>query len=144
METEPLKIFGSFEQGRIAPAHMQLSTSCNRVAVIDGHMECVSVSLSKATTAVEIIHVWQTFSAEPQALLLPTAPTHPTQYFFEDHFPQPRKHRSLGNGMTASIGRLRPCPIFGWKFVVLSHNTIRGAAGGAILNAELLVKKGML
>lgn len=144
METEPLKIFGSFEHGCITPAQMQLSASCNRVAVIDGHMECVSVSLSKEAVAEEIIHAWQTFSAEPQTLFLPTAPTHPTQYFFEDHFPQPRKHRMLGNGMTASIGRLRPCPIFGWKFVVLSHNTIRGAAGGAILNAELLAKKRMM
>lgn len=144
METEPLKIFGALSDGRIVSSNMQLSASCNRVAVVDGHTECVSIRLSKETTEEEIIDAWQTFRAEPQDLRLPTAPEHPTQYLSEENVPQPRKHRLLGNGMTAAIGRLRPCPIFGWKFVVLSHNTIRGAAGGAILNAELLVKTGAI
>ncbi|MEK7452144.1 MAG: aspartate-semialdehyde dehydrogenase [Patescibacteria group bacterium] len=144
METEPLKIFGTMIDDRIVPSNIRLSASCNRIAVVDGHMECVSLSLSKDVSAEDIIDAWQTFRTEPQTLELPSAPTHPTHYFFEENFPQPRKHRMLGNGMTVAIGRLRPCPIFGWKFVLLSHNTIRGAAGGAILNAELLVKKGMV
>ncbi len=144
MESEPLKIFGTLKKDRITPSAMRLSASCNRVAVIDGHTECVSISLNKDAGAEEILETWQTFSGEPQALALPTAPKFPIVYFSEENFPQPRKHRFLGNGMTVAIGRLRPCPIFGWKFVLLSHNTIRGAAGGAILNAEILVKKGLI
>ncbi|MBI4713799.1 aspartate-semialdehyde dehydrogenase [Candidatus Uhrbacteria bacterium] len=135
METEPLKILG---------VPIKISAQCNRVAVVDGHTESIAVKLSKSARVEEIIEAWKTFRAEPQTLQLPTAPAHPICYFKEDNFPQPRKHRMLEHGMVVSIGRLRPCPIMDWKFTVLSHNTIRGAAGGAILNAELLVKNGFI
>lgn len=135
METEPLKIL-------CVP--MTISAACNRVAVIDGHTECVSVRLEHKASAQEIIDVWESYRGEPQVLDLPMAPRQPIRYFHEDVFPQPRKHRMLDKGMAVSIGRLRPCPILDWKFTLVSHNTIRGAAGGAILNAELMLKKGLV
>lgn len=135
MESEPLKILG---------VPMTISATCNRVAVIDGHTQCVSMRLKSPATADEIIRAWESYRGEPQTLDLPLAPTHPIHYFHEDHYPQPRKQRMLDKGMAVVIGRLRACPILGWKFTLLSHNTIRGAAGGAILNAELMVAKKML
>lgn len=135
METEPLKIFG---------IPMKISAQCNRVAVVDGHMESVAVKLSHAAHAEEIIDAWRSYRAEPQELQLPMSPKQPIYYFDEENYPQPRKHRMLERGMAVSIGRLRACSILDWKFTVLSHNTIRGAAGGAILNAELLVKNGFI
>lgn len=135
LETEPLKILS---------VPCKISAQCNRVAVVDGHTESVSVRLSKTAQASEMIEAWRSFAGEPQRFELPFAPKQPIHYFDEDMYPQPRKHRLLERGMAVSIGRLRPCPILDWKFTVLSHNTIRGAAGGAILNAELLVKKGMI
>lgn len=134
MESEPLKIFGR---------PMTISAHCNRVAVVDGHMECVSVRLSKQVAAEDLIRAWRSFRSIPQELALPSAPITPIYYMDGDAEPQPRKHRLIENGMAVCVGRLRPCPILGWKFVILSHNTIRGAAGGAILNAELLVKQGL-
>jgi len=144
VESEPLKIFGAYTGQAIQPSAFKLSAHCNRVAVLDGHLECVSVKLAKQATPEAIKDAWKSFSGEPQALDLPMAPTRPIHYFEEDKFPQPRLHRSLDKGMAVSIGRLRPCPIFDYKFVLLSHNTVRGAAGGAILNAELMVKKGYI
>ena len=144
IETEPLKIFGQYEEGKIKYQDFKISAQCNRVAVTDGHLECVSVSLSQKVSEKEIIKVWQEFTAEPQQLKLPSAPQKPLYYFHEDNYPQPKLHRNLDKGMAASIGRLRKCNIFDYKFNVLSHNTIRGAAGGAILNAELMIKKGYL
>ncbi len=144
IETEPLKIFGQYEEGNVKHQNFKISAQCNRVAVTNGHLECVSISLSKKVSEKEIIKVWQDFSGEPQKLDLPSAPKNPLHYFYEDHYPQPRLHRNLDKGMSVSIGRLRNCNIFDFKFNVLSHNTIRGAAGGAILNAELMVKKGYI
>jgi aspartate-semialdehyde dehydrogenase len=144
IETEPLKIFGQYEKGKIIYQDFKISAQCNRVAVTDGHLEGVSVSLSKKVSEKEIIKAWQGFTAEPQKLGLPSAPKKPLYYFHEDNYPQPKLHRNLDKGMAASIGRLRKCNIFDYKFNVLSHNTIRGAAGGAILNAELMIKKGYL
>ncbi len=144
IETEPLKIFGDLINGRVEPAVMNISATCNRIAVIDGHMECVSVRLGRAATAEEIIEAWEDYRAEPQDMGLPTAPEQPIHYHREDHYPQPRKHRMLDKGMAVSIGRLRPCSILDWKFTLLSHNTIRGAAGGALLNAELMVEMGLV
>lgn len=144
VETEPLKILGSLHNSRIQPYPMTISAQCNRVAVMNGHMECVSVKLRKEATAEEIIQAWQNFSAEPQALQLPTAPNRPIVYLTDEKHPQPKIHRLLEKGMAVSIGRLRKCPILDWKFALLSHNTIRGAAGCAILNAELMVKKGLI
>jgi aspartate-semialdehyde dehydrogenase len=144
VETEPLKILGTFAKDHIEPLQIKISAQCNRVPVIDGHTEAVQVKLKKKATKEEIINAWRTFKAEPQELNLPFAPQPAIYYMEQDNYPQPRKHRDLGRGMAVSVGRLRECPIFDWKFVVLSHNTARGAAGGAILCAELMKGKGML
>ena len=144
IETEPLKILGHFNQHEIQPYQMQISAQCNRVAVMDGHMACVSVKMNRATDAEEIIHAWRTFSSGLQSLNLPMSPKNPIVYFSDDRHPQPKLHRHLDKGMTVSIGRLRKCSIFDLKFTILSHNTIRGAAGSAILNGELMVKKGFI
>jgi aspartate-semialdehyde dehydrogenase len=142
LETEPLKILGTLQDGIIQPYAMRLSAHCNRVAVADGHTACISVRLQKSAQAHEIIEAWQTFTATPQHQQLPSAPTKPLVYMSEERYPQPKLHRQIGQGMAVAIGRLRPCPLFDWKFVVLSHNTIRGAAGCAILNAELMHHQG--
>ncbi len=144
MQTETLKIFGKFFEKKIINLDLKVSASCNRVAVLDGHMECVSVKLKKKAAMDEIISAWEGYSAEPQKLSLPLAPLKPIHYFREENYPQPKLHRNIDKGMAVSIGRLRECPIFDYKFVVLSHNTIRGAAGGAILNAELMLKQGYI
>lgn len=144
MESEPLKIFGNYSDDGIKFADLKVSASCNRVAVSDGHLESISVSLQKSATIEEMIDTFNNFRAEPQSLNLPMAPRQPVHYFNEVNYPQPRLHRMLERGMAVSVGRLRECTIFDYKFTVLSHNTIRGAAGGAILNAELMQKKGMI
>ena len=144
IETEPLKIFGDLINDHVEPAVMNISASCNRIAVVDGHMECVSVRLGRQASAQEIIEAWEDYRAEPQEMGLPTAPGRPVHYHREDNYPQPRKHRMLDKGMAVSVGRLRECSILDWKFTLLSHNTIRGAAGGALLNAELMVEMGLV
>lgn len=145
MEKEPLKILGKMKaDGAVENANIKISAQCNRVAVIDGHLECVQVKLKKKPTAEEIIDSWVNFKSEPQKLNLPSAPKQPIYYFYEEKYPQPKIHRNLQNGMAVSVGRLRECSLFDYKFVVLSHNTVRGAAGGTILIAELLYSKGYL
>lgn len=144
METETLKILGTIENNSFKYAPIKVSAQCNRVAVINGHLECVNVKLKTKATPNEIIKVWQNYRAEPQQLQLPSAPDPLIYYFENEKYPQPRLHRDLGNGMAVSIGRLRECPLFDYKFVVLSHNTIRGAAGGAILNTEILIAQNYL
>lgn len=139
LETEPLKIFGRITEGKIVPATFAMSAHCNRVAVTDGHMECVSIKLKNKASKQEIINAWQSFTSEAQRLMLPSAPKHPIHYLEGDASPQPRLHRHRDKGMAVSVGRLRECPLFDYKFVLLSHNTIRGAAGGALLCAELLM-----
>lgn len=141
LETEPLKILGKYENGKIIPAHFKISAQCNRVAVTDGHTESVSVKLWKKTSPEEIIETWKNFSGKPQDRKLPSAPYHPIHYYSNITFPQPKLHRDSDKGMAVSIGRLRPCSVFDYKFTLLSHNTIRGAAGSAILNAEMLVSE---
>jgi len=140
METEPLKILGSLKNGRIKNLNLKISAQCNRVAVLDGHLEAVQIKLKKKTSAENIINEWKRFTGLPQKLKLPLAPIHPIYYFEQEKYPQPKLHRNLDKGMAVSIGRLRECSLFDYKFVVLSHNTVRGAAGGAILNAELMLK----
>lgn len=144
VEKEPLKIMGTYHEKVIVPYPMRLSAQCTRVSVTDGHLACVSVKLKRKANANDIIAAWREFEGEPQQLKLPTAPKHPILYLEDERHPQPKLHRSLEGGMAVSIGRLRECPLFDWKFILLSHNTIRGAAGCAILNAELMVKKGYL
>ena len=142
LETEPCKILGTLVAGRIDFCPLKISAQCNRVPVQDGHLECVSVKFKQKVSKEQIIDAWKSLTSEAQAMALPTAPEHPIHYFEEAKYPQPKLHRLLDKGMAVSIGRLRECPLFDFKFVLLSHNTIRGAAGGAILNAELMLKKG--
>ena len=144
METEPLKIFGTYKDGTITNLDMTISAQCNRVAVVHGHTECLSVKLKNRGSKEDLIQAWNSFESEPQRLKLPTAPVHPTIYMEELSYPQPKLHRNLDKGMVASVGKLQECPLLDYKFVVLSHNTIRGAAGGAVLNAEYLVATGYI
>ena len=144
MQEETQKLLGTLNGSRIDPAPFAMSASCNRVAVEDGHTESISVRMKKKTSAEEIIAQWNNFRAEPQELKLPSAPAQPIVYMTAPDRPQPRFDCDLGNGMTTSVGRLRKCGVLDWKFTVLSHNTIRGAAGAALLNAELLKAKGYL
>jgi aspartate-semialdehyde dehydrogenase len=149
MEAETRKLLGSLKEGSLNGSHvvdadLTLSAHCNRVAVEDGHTESVSLKLRQPATAEEIIEAWNEFRCLPQKLKLPTAPEQPVIYESAPDRPQPRLDRDRGRGMSAVCGRLRPCNIFDWKFTVLSHNTIRGAAGAAVLNGELLKAQGYL
>ena len=144
METEPLKILGKIQGDRFQNADFRISAQCNRVAVIDGHLESVAVKLKNKPGKDEMIEAWQNFKGVPQELSLPMAPARPIYYYHEKNYPQPKLHRDRDKGMALHIGRLRDCPIFDYKFTILSHNTVRGAAGGALLNAELMYKKGLL
>ena len=143
MEAETLKLLGKLEGHAVTPLAARISASCNRVAVEDGHTESVSVKLGKPATREEILAAWAEF--RPLAGQgLPTAPDQPIEWAPQDDRPQPRLDRHRGNGMAVTVGRLRPCGVLDWKFTALSHNTIRGAAGAAILNAELLASLGKL
>ncbi len=144
MESEPLKILGDVTPEGIKAADITVNAQCNRVQVIDGHMESVQVSLENKASEKDIIEVWKNFKSEPQELELFYAPKNPIHYFDQQDYPQPRLHRDLEKGMAVSIGGLRGDKIFDYKFTVLSHNTVRGAAGGAILCAELMTKKGLI
>src|SRR5580698_2009465 len=144
MEEETLKLLGQLNGSKIVPAPFAMSAHCNRVAVEDGHTESVSIKLKNKPATAEIIAAWNEFRSDPQELNLPSAPAQPVRYLENVDRPQPRLDVDAGNGMTASVGRLRPCSVLDWKFTVLSHNTIRGAAGAAILNAELLKVRGYL
>jgi aspartate-semialdehyde dehydrogenase len=142
MEEETLKLLGRLNGSGVIPAGFAMSAQCNRVAVEDGHTESVSVKLKKKAQPGEIIKVWNEFRSAPQELQLPSAPEQPVRYVETADRPQPRFDADCGGGMTATVGRLRPCAVLDWKFTVLSHNTIRGAAGAAVLNAELLKVQG--
>ncbi|MGD0733351.1 MAG: aspartate-semialdehyde dehydrogenase [Terracidiphilus sp.] len=143
MEAETLKLLGKLEGHVVTPLAARISAHCNRVAVEDGHTESVSLKLSRPATREEILAAWAEF--RPLAGQgLPTAPDQPVQWAPQDDRPQPRLDRNRGNSMAVTVGRLRPCPVLDWKFTALSHNTIRGAAGAAILNAELLASLGKL
>ncbi|HVM94488.1 MAG TPA: aspartate-semialdehyde dehydrogenase [Terriglobales bacterium] len=144
MEEEAQKLLGKLNGGSITPAPFKMSAQCNRVAVEDGHTESISIRLKKKAKAEDLIAAWSNFTAEPQKLRLPSAPENPVVYLTAPDRPQPRFDCELGAGMTTAVGRLRPCNVLDWKFTVLSHNTIRGAAGAALLNAELLKAKGYL
>lgn len=144
IEREIKKLLGTYQEGRIVPAELSISAQCNRVPVSDGHLQCVSVKLQQRVTAKEVIEAWKTYVGVPQKLELPSAPKQPLHYFEDPFFPQTKHHRQIEKGMAVAIGRLRECPLFDFKFVVLSHNMVRGAAGCAILNAELLLKQGCI
>jgi aspartate-semialdehyde dehydrogenase len=141
MEEELLKLLGKLQGHTVKPLAARMSASCNRVAVIDGHTVSVSIKLAKPATREEILAAWAEF--RPLAgQNLPSAPDQPVEWAPQPDRPQPRLDRNRGKGMSATVGRLRPCGVLDWKFTVLSHNTIRGAAGATILNAELLASLG--
>jgi aspartate-semialdehyde dehydrogenase len=145
-EEEPRKILGTIAGGLIENAALpMISAHCNRVPVVDGHTACVSLEFgAKKPSIEEVKRIWASFSALPQELDLPTAPVTPIIVREEDNRPQPRKDRDADKAMAVSVGRVRPCLVFDLRFVGLSHNTVRGAAGGGILNAELLKAKGYI
>jgi aspartate-semialdehyde dehydrogenase len=144
LETEPQRILGRLLDGAVQPAALKVSAQCNRVPVSDGHLLSVSVELEAEADAGEILSAWRGFRGLPQELGLPTAPEQPVVVLEEPDAPQPRLHRDLGGGMACSVGRLRRDPLGDWRFVALGHNTIRGAAGGALLCAELAQERGAL
>ena len=144
-EKEPLKIWGKIENGEIVPATTpKFTAQCLRVPVSDGHMAAVFVTFKNKPTKEQILECWKNFSGVPQALSLPHAPKQFLNYFEEDNMPQTRLNRDLEGGMAISVGRLRKDTQYDYKFVCLSHNTLRGAAGGAVLLAELLCAKGYM
>ena len=144
MQTESRKILGRLTADGIAPAEITIGAQCNRVPVTDGHTLCISVRLGSKAEEAEIRRAFEGFSAESQRLQLPSAPAHPVRYLERVDAPQPRLHRDLDKGMATVVGRLRPCPVLDWKFVALSHNTLRGAAGGSVLLGEQIVARGQL
>jgi aspartate-semialdehyde dehydrogenase len=147
LEAETLKLLGSLKGQTVTPLAAGVTAHCNRVPVVDGHTECVSIKLGKklgrAATREDILTAWAEF--KPLAGMdLPFAPEQPVEWAEQNDRPQPRLDRNRGNGMTVTVGRLRPCSLLDWKFVLLSHNTVRGAAGATILNAEMLASLGKL
>ena len=145
VESETRKMLGEWKEGQgFVDAPMVVSAHCNRVATREGHLECASIELERHASPEEIIAAWEEYVPDPQQLKLPSAPAQALLYRREVDRPQTLRDRDAGHGMTVSLGRLRPCPILSYKFVMLGHNTIRGAAGGSILNAELCVSKGLV
>ena len=144
-EREPLRVWGDVKNGEIVPASSPvITTQCLRVPVTDGHMAAVFVKFDKKPTKEEILEAWREFRGKPQTLGLPSAPEQFITYFEEENRPQTGLDRGLYGGMGVSVGRLREDSVYDYKFVGLSHNTLRGAAGGAVLIAELLYREGYL
>ncbi len=145
VESEPLKMLGLLTGNCVQPASFRVSAQCTRVPVIDGHLAAVSLKFKTPNTSVQsAIRAITHFSTPKEVSKLPSSPARALELFDDPTYPQPRRHVNLGGGMTVSIGRVRACPILDVKFVCLVHNTVRGAAGGAILNAELLASRGKL
>lgn len=144
VESEPQKMLGVLRDGTIEPAPFVASAHCNRVPVIDGHLLCLSVAFERNPTPDEAIAALRAFRALPQELNLPSAPAQPVMVRDEADRPQPRRDRDSEHGMATVVGRVRPCPLLAIKFLALAHNTIRGAAGGSLLNAELMKAQGLL
>lgn len=144
MQTETLKILGRLDGDRFEPLPARVSAHCNRVPVVDGHTVTVSVELSAKPTEADLRAALESFTGVPQERRLPSAPPRPVIYMDLPNRPQPRKDVERERGMAVFVGRLRPCPVLDYKFVALGHNTVRGAAGAAVLNAELMYSEGML
>jgi aspartate-semialdehyde dehydrogenase len=145
VECESRKMLGTWEEERgFVDAAIEISAQCTRVATREGHLECVSIELERDASPEAILATWEDYLPEPQQLHLPSAPEHALVYRDEPDRPQTLRDCNAGHGMAITIGRLRRCPILSYKFVLLGHNTIRGAAGGSILNAELCVSKGFI
>ena len=143
LQEEAQKFLGSYD-GAFSPASFGISAHCNRVPVRDGHTECVSIRLTKPASPDEVIEAFEAFRARPQELDLPSAPARPVIVRRENNRPQPNLDRDVEKGMASTVGRVRECPVMGLKYVLLGHNTVRGAAGASILNAELLKEEGLL
>jgi aspartate-semialdehyde dehydrogenase len=144
MQQETQKILGEFKGDHIQPLAAKVSAHCNRVPVVDGHTVTISLELSAKPSETDIRHAFDSFSSVPQQRNLPSAPARPVIYMEQVNRPQPRMDVERERGMAAFVGRLRPCPVLDWKFIALGHNTVRGAAGAAVLNAELMHSEGML
>ena len=144
MESESRKMLGSFDGDGIVNLTSTVSATCTRVPVLDGHLVNISLELADRPSLSDIIDDWETYQAASPVPDLPSAPDFPLQYLQQIDRPQPRRDRQAGAGMMTSIGRLRECPVLGYKFATLSHNTVRGAAGCSILNAELMALKGYI
>jgi aspartate-semialdehyde dehydrogenase len=144
IETETRKILGSLVGGVVEPHPVVVSAQTTRVPVINGHTESIAVALDAKPSIDELKNALASFSGPPQRHGLPSAPLNPVVYLSEPNRPPPRLDVDRDGGMTVSVGRLRPCPVLGYKFVALGHNTVRGAAGAAVLNAELMVAEGVL
>ncbi len=144
MECEPQKLLGKWDGARFLDAGLGISAHCNRVPVLDGHLECVSVSLKKIASLGEVREALRHFEVSSELAALPSALRHPVLVVDEDDRPQPRRDVNAGNGMAAVVGRVRECPLLDVKLTLLSHNLVRGAAGAALLNAEVLAARGLL
>jgi aspartate-semialdehyde dehydrogenase len=144
MEIESKKILGSLSDGHLVPHPMAVSANANRVPVVDGHTEALSVGFGATPPVAELRAALEGFRGRPQELELPSAPARPIEYLDEPGRPQPRLDVGRGLGMTVTVGRLRACPVLDYKLVALGHNTVRGAAGAAVLNGELMHAEGLL
>jgi aspartate-semialdehyde dehydrogenase len=144
MESEPQKLLGKWNGERFVDAGLGISAHCNRVPVIDGHLECVSLSLKKIASLGEVREALREFEVDSELASLPSAVRNPIIVLDEENRPQPRRDVNAGAGMAAVVGRVRECPILDVKLTLLSHNLVRGAAGAALLNAELLASRGFL
>lgn len=144
MESETQKILGEYVNGEFRPMPAGVSAHCNRVPVVDGHMVCVSVELEQKPGLDALRNAFDNYTSLPQQKNLPSAPARPVLYLEQADRPQPRRDVERDNGMTVTVGRLRECPVFDYKFVACGHNTVRGAAGAAVLNAELMYSEGFL
>jgi aspartate-semialdehyde dehydrogenase len=144
MESETQKILGDYNGDSIRPLAAKVSAHCNRVAVVDGHTVTVSVELERKVGVEKLLEAFRSFRGRPQERELPSAPKQPIHVLTEPNRPQPRKDALRERGMAVSVGRVRECPVLDYKFVVLGHNTVRGAAGAAVLNAELMLSEGLL
>jgi aspartate-semialdehyde dehydrogenase len=144
IERETAKILGTVRDGAVSPAPLTISAMTYRVAVEDGHTESVSVGLSRRAGAADLITAWREFQGPEEVRALPSAPSHPIVYLDGPHRPQPRRDVDAQKGMVASVGGLKACPLLDWKFTALGHNTVRGAAGASVLNAEYAAAKGLL
>jgi aspartate-semialdehyde dehydrogenase len=144
LATEPRKILGTYDGGSIREAELTISAQCNRVPVLEGHLACASVAFSDAVGPDDVREALEAYRSPLSSDDLPSVPDRLIQVMDAPDAPQPRRHVKAGGGMTVSVGRIQPCAVNHVKFVALSHNTVRGAAGGAILNAELLVRDGTL
>ncbi len=144
LSIEPKKILGEATENGVSMLNLPISATCTRVPVTEGHMIATSIKFKRSATIEEVKAAFRDFSPPLEELRLPSSPKHPIYYFDEKEFPQPRLHKDLDNGMAVCVGSLRSCPLSDYKFVILSHNLVRGAAGGTVLIGELMLAQGYI